>query len=608
MTQQGSLTAVRDTSRTDHAVVFIHGFSGDSDDTWDRFPALLGSAIADCDIYSLGYATTFLPDVTGVWSADPDIPIIATLLRTRLGIDPLARYQSIRLVAHSMGGLVVQKALVDDPSLCGRVSHVVLFGTPSAGLKKARTLIFWKRQLLNMAVDSAFITGLRSAWSRQFAPPRPFRFLTVAGTKDQFVPPASSLEPFEAAAQRVVPGDHLAIVKPAKLTDDSVQLLVAALSQGAAPSSGSTADPLRLAAERADPGVERLVRGHERLSQAQVVDAALALDRAGKRHESVALLEENKALGTDVAGTLAGRFKRMWLESGDDYHAKRALALYESALAEARTKADHAQIHYHAINVAFLNFVAFEQPAKVREMAELAQSSAGIANDRVWSLATQAEAKLYLGDVSGAIALYRRVKELSPEPWQLASTGLQAAQIAGKLGNAPLLDALREIFSPDARRSNKIFVSYSHKDADWLERLRLQLKPYLRQAESELDLWDDTRIRPGDQWETEIRTALGAAGVAVALVSANFLGSSFVVDNELPVIVDAARRGDLRLIWLYLSPVGYEATPLAGFQAAHDTRRPLAAMSHVEAEQVLKDTAAKIREATLSATRQFAGK
>ncbi len=606
MTQEGSLIEVRNGSRTDRAVVFVHGFSGDSDDTWDRFPPLLGSAVADCDIYSLGYATTFLPDVTGVWSADPDIPIIATLLRTRLGIAPLTRYKSIALVAHSMGGLVVQRALVDDPALSKRVSHVILFGTPSAGLKKAWTFFFWKRQLHNMAVDSEFITGLRDAWSRQFAPPRPFRFLTVAGTKDQFVPPASSLEPFEAAVQRVVPGDHLAIVKPGKVSDDSLQLVVAALSEGAAVPA-NTADPLRLAAERADPGIERLVHRPEPLSQTEVVDAALALGRAGKRAESIALLERNKALGTDVAGTLAGRIKRMWLENRDAYHAEQALALYESALVEARAKADHAQIHYLAINVAFLNFVAFDKPENVRAMAELAFESARIANDDVWSLATQAEATLYLRDVDGAIALYRKVKALSPAPWKLASTGLQAAQIAAKLQNAHLLEALEETFTPDARRANKIFVSYSHKDADWLERLSLQLKPYLRQAESDLDLWDDRRIQPGGQWETEIETALQAAGVAVVLVSANFLGSSFVADKELPVIINAARKGDLRLIWLYLSPAGYEMTPLAEFQAVHDTKKPLAAMSTVDAEQVLKEAAAKIREATLSATKQFGG-
>ena len=101
------------------------------DDTWDRFPALLGTSATDWDIFTVGYATTLLPDVVGIWSADPDLPILSTMLSTELGTPPFARYQSLALIAHSMGGLVVQKALVDNPELAQRVRHIILFGTPS---------------------------------------------------------------------------------------------------------------------------------------------------------------------------------------------------------------------------------------------------------------------------------------------------------------------------------------------------------------------------------------------------------------------------------------------------------------------------------------------
>ena len=149
--QRGTLNTIRIGPDRDRAVVFLHGFSGDRDDTWDRLPGLLGTVVADWDIYTLGYATTFRPDFLGVWSADPDLPILATMLTTQASIDPLKRYRSLALVAHSMGGLVVQRALVDDPELANRTEKVVLFGTPSAGLRKASWLFSWKRQLRNMA-------------------------------------------------------------------------------------------------------------------------------------------------------------------------------------------------------------------------------------------------------------------------------------------------------------------------------------------------------------------------------------------------------------------------------------------------------------------------
>ena len=87
--QQGTLNAIRSRPVYERAVVFLHGFSGDRDDTWDRIPGLLGTVVADWDIYTLGYATTFRPDLLGVWSADPDLPILATMLKTQVRIEPL---------------------------------------------------------------------------------------------------------------------------------------------------------------------------------------------------------------------------------------------------------------------------------------------------------------------------------------------------------------------------------------------------------------------------------------------------------------------------------------------------------------------------------------
>src|SRR3954470_17624379 len=83
--------------------------------------------------------------------------------------------------------------------------------------------------------------------------------------------------------------------------------------------------------------------------------------------------------------------------------------------------------------------------------------------------------------------------------------------------------------SPPPR--TKVFISYSHADRTWLERLKWHLKPLVR--EGRLDCWDDTRIRPGDDWKREIRTALEKAQVAVLLISARFFASDFIDKNEL---------------------------------------------------------------------------
>lgn len=55
-------------------LVLLHGFTGSWDDTWDRFPGLLGSSTPDGDISTVGYETTLLPDVIDIWFAGPDQP------------------------------------------------------------------------------------------------------------------------------------------------------------------------------------------------------------------------------------------------------------------------------------------------------------------------------------------------------------------------------------------------------------------------------------------------------------------------------------------------------------------------------------------------------
>jgi tetratricopeptide (TPR) repeat protein len=504
-----------------------------------------------------------------------------------------------------MGGLVVQKALVDDPDLSRRIRHVILFGTPSAGLRKASFATFWKRQLKNMAEGSTFITELRNQWNTSYGANPPFNLLVVAGASDQFVPPVSSLGPFDSHCQRVVVGDHISIVKPADAYAPSLKLVVASLESGMTPSADSWAQ-LMLASERGNPDASRLVQkveaGTNHMSVKLIVDAALALERAGLRNEAIALLDRYKEKDTDIEGTLAGRFKRLWLETEQIEYAERALAIYQKAL-DATKKPD--QIYYLAINVAFMKLVFKNDNAAAQSMAALALCHAEPPGNDVWKTATMAEAYLYLGRIGEAVDTYRRLLMIEAEPWQHRTASLQAGRIAVKLGNRELAEELEDIFTPGARRVNRIFVSYSHKDREWVDRFKMMVAPYLRAAESELDLWDDTRLRAGQQWDVEIRRALEQAGVALAFVTADFLASTYVMDSELPAMIKATDDGGLRLLWVYISAAGWEETELRRFQATHDTKRPLDTQSKPEQDEILKSVAQQAKEAALGATRRF---
>ena len=133
---------------------------------------------------------------------------------------------------------------------------------------------------------------------------------------------------------------------------------------------------------------------------------------------------------------------------------------------------------------------------------------------------------------------------------------------------------------------DQVFVCYSHEDRDWLKRLQRMLNPLIQSGA--VDLWDDTRIRPGTQWRSEINVALRRAAVAVLLVSDNLLSSAFVMNEELPLILDSAASGQLTVLWVYLSPCLYEESPIAALQAAHDVSQPLDALPKTEQQESLK--------------------
>src|SRR5687767_1727766 len=131
-----------------------------------------------------------------------------------------------------------------------------------------------------------------------------------------------------------------------------------------------------------------------------------------------------------------------------------------------------------------------------------------------------------------------------------------------------------------------VFVSYCRRNRRWLERLKVHLTPYDRLGE--LDLWDDSRIHPGDRWHAEINAAIDRAAASVMLISADFLASDFIASHELPKLLRKAERAGARILPVFVEPCELTNHPeLASFQGINTPAKPLAEMSRVEAERVL---------------------
>ena len=253
MTVESPSTTANQKPGKDTFVAFVHGFTGEGVATWGRFQDFLNddANLTRCAFRFWDYPTELASNNLNpvhlvkklFWEDDPNIRTISHGLRTLLTIEAEG-FERIVLFAHSMGGLVVQRFILDEiqtnrQELLDRITEVGFFGTPSGGLLKAGIGSWLKNQLADMSVFSAFIQELRSDWARliderRFDPafPLKFRLTLVAGMKDNFVPQSSSLDPFPFDEKEIIPGNHTTMLKPQVATDLVYRLMKRRLTRG----------------------------------------------------------------------------------------------------------------------------------------------------------------------------------------------------------------------------------------------------------------------------------------------------------------------------------------------------------------------------------------
>ena len=418
------------------AILFIHGFGGKAHKTWGNFPSLLAKskALQSSDIYLLGYASNLTLDLAGIWIADPPIDILANRLITVIQTQ-LKEYNEIAIIAHSMGGLIVQKALLDDNELDNKISHVILFGTPSNGLDKAKPFGVLKRQIRDMGTGSDFINGLRTAWNNKYSKKIPFVFKSIAGEIDEFVLRTSSLYVFPQEYRYVVAGNHSQIAKPdIEKHHESYDVVYSLLTNDGQKWEFAEQEEFASIVQRHQNDVFEI-------DPIEFGKVAMALDGLGRREEAIVILKkrierqkQEHKIETDSIGILAGRIKRKWMQDRKLSDAEEALKLYSEGLSLA--KDNPPQAYYLGINKAFMLYAM--GTAKNSELLKASNDVLGFCkqaegeengNINFWRLATEGEAYLYLKKYKKALKKYHDALDLAKSPWEIESIKQQATWI-----------------------------------------------------------------------------------------------------------------------------------------------------------------------------------
>lgn len=151
-------------------LVFIHGLTG-GESTWGDFPVLLLKDVRYIDEVSIKFFVypTNIIRVPFLSKKSPPIQDISESLRAFLELE-CSGFDSVLLVAHSMGGLVARNYLLErektklkNPAIAG----LVMFATPNNGADIAsigKHVSIGNKHLKQLCRDSSFIESLNNDW------------------------------------------------------------------------------------------------------------------------------------------------------------------------------------------------------------------------------------------------------------------------------------------------------------------------------------------------------------------------------------------------------------------------------------------------------------
>jgi tetratricopeptide (TPR) repeat protein len=147
--------------------------------------------------------------------------------------------------------------------------------------------------------------------------------------------------------------------------------------------------------------------------------------------------------------------------------------------------------------------------------------------------------------------------------------------------------------SNEAGKKPTVFISYSHKDEkDWKDRLVTHLG--VLRAQGLIDIWEDREIEAGADWHKNIQDAMGVASIAVILISADSLTSDYILNDEVPPLIERATKEGVRIFPLVVEPCAWQAVKwLRAMNLRPKDGRPLSAGNE---NQIDEDLAALTSE------------
>lgn len=191
-------------------IIFVHGWNGDPEKTWKRFPDLVrqDARLANYGVAEIDYPTYML--ARNLRLAD-----LSNWLAGQLRLKGVDQFERVVFIAHSMGGLISREIVIQSRLAGAQIPVVLLIeiGSPHDGADLARitAAIGVSRDLTrDVSRDSGFLVGLRQHWNQLDNRPETF---CVTSPHDIVVDPRSATAQCDRES-RYPQWSHSDLVKP----------------------------------------------------------------------------------------------------------------------------------------------------------------------------------------------------------------------------------------------------------------------------------------------------------------------------------------------------------------------------------------------------------
>jgi len=117
------------------------------------------------------------------------------------------------------------------------------------------------------------------------------------------------------------------------------------------------------------------------------------------------------------------------------------------------------------------------------------------------------------------------------------------------------------------------FISYSHADEKYLDRLHKHMS--LLQREGSVETWADHQIVPGAKLDKAVLDALRSSDLFIALVSPDYIASNYCYEKEFEEALRLSENGKLHIVPVIVEPCDWLSSPFRQFMALPKDGKPI---------------------------------